>query len=41
LGNVVEHQDDTRSISTDLTDLASAKALVASNLLKTNPGGSP
>ncbi len=38
LGDVIEHQDDTRSISTDLKDLASAKALVASNLLKTKSG---
>jgi beta-lactamase superfamily II metal-dependent hydrolase len=38
LGTVIEHQDSTRSISTDLTDFASAEDLVASNLLKTENG---
>jgi beta-lactamase superfamily II metal-dependent hydrolase len=38
LGNVIEHQDGTESISVDLTDFAFAEDLVAGNLLKTEKG---
>ncbi|MBT5219867.1 MAG: hypothetical protein HOM16_10355 [Woeseia sp.] len=39
LGDVVEHADGTESISTDLSDIDSARVLVARNLLKTKKGG--
>lgn len=39
LGDIVEHADDTKSISTDLTGVDSARTLVAGNLLKTENGG--
>lgn len=39
LGEVVNHADGSRSISTDLTDIDSAKTLVAGSLLKTKKGG--
>ena len=39
LGDIVIHADGSRSISTDLTDIDSAKTLVAGNLLKTKNGG--
>lgn len=39
LGDVVNHVDGSRSISVDLTGIASAKELRAGNLLKTEGGG--
>ncbi|MDJ0654420.1 MAG: hypothetical protein QNJ40_09725 [Xanthomonadales bacterium] len=38
LGDVTEHHDGTRSISTDLTGIDSARSLVAGTLLKTENG---
>lgn len=38
LGDVINHQDGTRSISTDLTDLDSAQDLISNNLLLTENG---
>lgn len=39
LGDIVDHADGSRSISTDFTGINSAKALVAGTLLKTENGG--
>lgn len=39
LGDVINHSDGSRSISTDLTGIESAKTLTAGDLLKTESGG--
>ena len=39
LGDIVDHNDGTRSISTDLTDFDSAQAMIDNNLLLTENGG--
>lgn len=39
LGDVVNHRDGSRSISTDLTDIHSAETLINTNRLRTDSGG--